>query len=349
MAESSLSLPRISFGIIVLNGEPFTKYCLRQLYPHAHEIIVVEGGSEKARHVAPEGYSTDGTLEALGEFKAQEDPEDKVQIVTKDGFWSEKDEQSQVYAERATGDYLWQVDIDEFYRHEDIEKVRVMLAAEPADAVTFKQYAFWGSTWIIADSFSQRADECDQYHRLFKWGKGYTYQKHRPPTVLDEKEVDLRTKRWIKGDDLAKNGIFLFHYSLLFPLQVANKCKYYATPIPTTRSGYTSGALDWAENSYFNIRRPFRVHNVYRNISWLRRFHMPQPEEAIRMWNDALSGEIDVQIRENSDAEKLLQNRYYVAVSALLSLFATLFKRPPLKWGRRVCMAFVEHYLKLYG
>jgi glycosyltransferase involved in cell wall biosynthesis len=338
--------PRFSFGIIVLNGEPFTKYCLRQLYPHAYEIIVVEGGSEKARHFAPSGHSTDGTLESLYEFKAQEDPEDKIQIVTRDGFWSEKDEQSQAYAERATGDYLWQVDIDEFYRHDDIEKVRALLAAKIPDAVTFKQYAFWGSPFIIADSFSQRSEGCDQYHRLFKWGKGYTYKTHRPPTVLDENGIDLRTKRWIKGEDLVKQGIFLFHYSLLFPVQVTNKCRYYATPISRNRSGYVSGALDWAENSYFNLRHPFRVHNVYKNISWLQRFHLPQPEEAVRMWNNAQSGKIKVQIRNNTDAEKLLKSRYYVSVSALLSIVATVLKFPPLKWGRRLYLAFLWHYSK---
>ncbi len=108
------NFPRITFGIIVLNGEPFTKYCLRQLYPFAYEIIVVEGGSRWAIDQAPEGHSIDGTLEALQEFKEQEDPENKVQIITRHGFWEEKTEQSQAFAERATGDYLWQVDIDEF-------------------------------------------------------------------------------------------------------------------------------------------------------------------------------------------------------------------------------------------
>lgn len=98
--------PKITFGIIVLNGEPFTKYCLRQLYPFAYEIIVVEGASQYAKDAADEnGHSLDGTLEALYEFKEQEDPEDKVQIITRDGFWSEKDEQSKAYAERAMGDY----------------------------------------------------------------------------------------------------------------------------------------------------------------------------------------------------------------------------------------------------
>ena len=47
----------MTFGIIVLNGEPFTRYCLRSLYPYAHEIIVVEGGHEDTRSVAtPDGH-----------------------------------------------------------------------------------------------------------------------------------------------------------------------------------------------------------------------------------------------------------------------------------------------------
>ena len=29
-------MPKVTFGIIVLNGEPFVRYCLRSLYPFAH-------------------------------------------------------------------------------------------------------------------------------------------------------------------------------------------------------------------------------------------------------------------------------------------------------------------------
>jgi len=86
-------LPKVTFGIIVLNGEPFTRYCLRALYPFAHEIIVVEGAAPAAVKVAtPDGHSTDGTLETLYRFRAVEEPEGKVQIITREGFWSEKDE-----------------------------------------------------------------------------------------------------------------------------------------------------------------------------------------------------------------------------------------------------------------
>ena len=53
--------PKITFGIIVLNGEPFTRYCLRSIYPFAYEIIVVEGGHVDARSVCtPDGHSVDG-------------------------------------------------------------------------------------------------------------------------------------------------------------------------------------------------------------------------------------------------------------------------------------------------
>ena len=88
-------LPRITFGIIVLNGEPFLRYTLRALYPFAHEIIVVEGAAPGAANIAtPDGHSLDGTLDSLRAFKDNEDPEDKLAIVSRDGFWTEKDEMS---------------------------------------------------------------------------------------------------------------------------------------------------------------------------------------------------------------------------------------------------------------
>src|SRR5271154_2512624 len=111
---------KISFGIIVLNGMPFVPYCLRQLYPYAHEIIIVEGASvHAANNATPDGHSTDGTLESLLLFKKNEDPKNIIRIITKDGFWNEKLEQSQAYTQVMTGNYLWQIDIDEFYKKKD--------------------------------------------------------------------------------------------------------------------------------------------------------------------------------------------------------------------------------------
>jgi len=116
--------PKISFGIIVLNGEPFTKYCLRSIYDFAHEIIIVEGATKYAKAIStPDGHSIDSTLKSIEDFIRDEDTEKKVKLITKNGFWEEKDEMSDAYASKTTGNYLWQIDIDEFYLEEDIKKI----------------------------------------------------------------------------------------------------------------------------------------------------------------------------------------------------------------------------------
>jgi len=148
-----MSYPQISFGIIVLNGCPFIRYNLRALYPFAHQIIVVEGAAPAAACISDSnGHSSDGTLDIIRNFKAEEDPENKLNIVTAEdegypnGFWpGEKNQQSQAYAKRATGNYLWQVDADEFYQPEDMKAIIKMLNISPEiTAVSFPQLTFWG-------------------------------------------------------------------------------------------------------------------------------------------------------------------------------------------------------------
>ena len=203
--------PKITFGIIVLNGEPFTRFCIRALYPYAHEIIVVEGASPLAASIArPDGHSRDGTLELLRQLKEDEDPEDKLTIITaedsgyRDGFWpGEKDEQSQAYAERCTGDWLWQVDIDEFYSESAMTGVIDMLRENPEiSGASFRTINFFGGIDIVTDSCYLRSG-AGNYRRLFKWGKGYSYVTHRPPTVHDADGRDLTDMNWVSAK---KNG-----------------------------------------------------------------------------------------------------------------------------------------------
>ena len=307
--------PRITFGIIVLNGEPFTRYCLRSLYPFAHQIVVVEGGHEDTRSVAtPDGHSVDGTLEALHRFKAEEDPEDKLEIVTRDGFWPKTDElgrhrtaQSRAYAERATGDYLWQVDIDEFYRPEDMRRVLALLRGRPdTTAVTFRTHTFWGRPQYVADSWELRRGTRD-YHRLFKWGPGYSYVTHEPPTVVDDRGRDLRSLRWVGPDELARLGVYMQHYSLLFPWQVEQKVRVYQDEKPDV----CEHIVDWAEHGYFHLDRPFHVHNRYMSASWLDRFTGPHPPEVDAMMRDVLAGRTTVAARGTEDGERLLRSWWY--------------------------------------
>ncbi|HYK94615.1 MAG TPA: glycosyltransferase family 2 protein [Candidatus Dormibacteraeota bacterium] len=324
--------------MIVLNGEPFTAYTLRSLYPFAHEIIVVEGAAPAAKNIATlDGHSRDDTLAELRRFKLEEDPEGKVTIVTAedegspDGWWpGEKDEQSRAYARRATGDYLWQVDIDEFYRAEEMALVVQMLRDDPTiTAATFKQITFWGGLGYRADGWYLRRG-ATYYRRLFKWGSGYEYAKHRPPTVLDPEGRDVHTGNALDPEDLARRGIHLYHYSLLLPKQVIEKCDYYGNATFTRRPA----AVAWAQDAFLRLGRPYRVHNVYDFPSWLERYDGPHPDEIGRMVDDLARSEPG-QLRRTDDIERLLGSWWYSRGARIVKALDPLDRRAR-RFGRRV-------------
>lgn len=317
--------PRITFGIIVLNGEPFTRYCLKSLYPYAHEIIVVEGGHEDSKAVCTkDGHSVDGTLEVLYKFKEEEDPQNKVQIITKNGFWPKTDElgrhrtpQSRAYAERATGDYLWQVDIDEFYKAEDMAYIIELLRSNRSiTAVTFPTRNFWGDIIFKIDGWKLRRGSI-YYHRLFKWGNGYKYVTHEPPTVVDHSGQDLRTLNWISGEKLKRKGIYMYHYSHLFPWQVRQKTMIYKDEKPDD----CSDIIDWADNNYFKISNPFNIERHYWMPSWLEYYPGKHPAEVLRMISDIRSGVKEAEMRVNTDVEEILTRKSYKRKIILMKVY----------------------------
>jgi len=307
---------KITFGMIVLNGEPFVRYNLRSIYPFAHEIIVVEGACPAASNVArSDGHSRDGTLERLRQFLEFEDPECKMQIVTAEieghanGFWPEKDEMSQAYANRATGNYLWQVDSDEFYKTEDINSVIKMLTENPSiSEISFRTITFWGGLNFKVDGILLRLGDQD-FHRLFSWKKGYKYLTHRPPTVVNEQGVNLLNQNSIPAKKLAKIGIFLYHYEYLFPIQVYNKANYYANA-PHCK-GLRPSRI-WVDDCYMNLSKPFRVHNIHRWLSWLEPYSGTHPPIVVNMLSDVEAKKfVEITIRGELDIEKLAISRLY--------------------------------------
>ena len=313
---------KISFGIIVLNGEPFTRYCIRTLYPYAHEIIIAEGACEGAGSVATsDGHSADGTLETLREIKKNEDPEGKITIVTaedeghKNGFWpGEKHEQSRAYAKRATGNWLWQVDIDEFYSDDTLRRVKDLLENDGSiSTISFRQVQFWGGFQYLVDSWLLRRG-AHNFHRLFKWDTGYSYTTHRPPTVVNSEGADLRSLNWLRAEDSSKMGLILYHYSFVFPKQVYEKAQYYKNAAWSKRL-----RADWWVNEvYLKLSNPFRVFSVYWDISWLKRFKGDHPRQIKKMISDIENGDLKTEVRGTADIETLLKNPFYRLMTGLL-------------------------------
>ncbi|MGA2060512.1 MAG: glycosyltransferase family 2 protein [Thermoguttaceae bacterium] len=322
----------ISFGMIVLNGEPFVRYNLRSLYPWAHQIIVVEGACQTSKAVAtPDGHSTDGTLEDLRRFQAEEDPEKKLSVVSardegyEDGFWPEKVKMCQAFAKRATGNYLWQVDSDEFYREQDMPAL-LNLLEKGVGRIAFPQQSFWGgidhvnNSMYLAD-FSRRG-----VPRVFAWGPGYSYVTHRPATVADDKGTNVRKGGDISSRAMFKRGIYMYHYCLVFPSQALTKVGYYGTN-SQVKADYSGGFIptihSWHSN-FKQITRPYHLHNIQTCLSWIRPYRGTHPAQVINMMADIRAGRISHELRRTDDVERLMHSRSYRLSTLLLDAMASV-------------------------
>jgi hypothetical protein len=306
---------KLSFGIIVLNGEPFTRYCIQALYPHAYEIIIAEGACEGARNVATvKGHSIDGTLDILKEIKRIGDPDNKITIVTAedeghpDGFWQgEKLEQSQAYARRASGNYLWHVDIDEFYKDEDIFKIiRLLREDQDITCISFNQIGFWGGfNYKIESWYFKR--HLSEIYRIFKWGKDYQFYSHRPPSVINEKKTNVRNGKWLRAKDMKKMGIFMYHYSFVFPKQIDEKVEYYQNA-EWSRSIHSEW---WANEVYYKFRYPYKAFINTNFPGWIERVGIEHPEQIQNLIKDLKTSMPHIKTRSTEDLKAITSSLKY--------------------------------------
>lgn len=273
---------KLSFGMIVLNGEPFIKYNLDNIYQHAHEILIVEGAVSKFKHAStPDGHSTDNTINIIKEYP---DPDNKIKLIQYDGFWPEKDEMSNAYMERCTGDYIWQLDVDEFYKPEAIEKVRAYLSDNPETTrVEVQTVNFWHGF----KSIMRGASYCfgaDKFRRIFKFEPGYRFKTHRPPTIIDTDGKECCGKHVLSADELLQRlNVFMFHYSYVFEGGVQAKADYYS------RMGWGGGCEDgsiWATKEWKRLSNPLRIHLVDFPPSWIEPFNGEHPMVIKQMIRD---------------------------------------------------------------
>jgi hypothetical protein len=328
---------KISFGIIALNALPFLEYNLRALYPFAHEIIIVEGAATAAKSLArPNGHSADGTLEVLETFQREYDPDGKVHIVTareagySSGYWPEKDEMSQAYARRATGDWLWQVDSDEFYFNEDIQAISLQLDSDPQlTGMSFPYIEFFGSFETYTTGV-WHLYEHPRFARLFRWGNGFQYAAHRPPTVLDAHGKNLREGKWLSDPKNAGRSIFLYHYSYVLPKQAMQKVGYYSN---VSWTDTFKNNQSWFENQYLTLKNPLYL-GERGDLQWLEAYNGQHPEIINEMRRDLASGQLDVELRPKEDMEQLLSSPLYALEKALLKAFLWFYWPIRVGWKR---------------
>tara|TARA_R110000824_G_scaffold120991_7_gene276839 strand:- start:137 stop:1024 length:888 start_codon:yes stop_codon:yes gene_type:complete len=217
--------PKIAFGMIVFEGDYVLKECLESVYPYATQILISEG---PVRYWQDKGYttSTDKTNEILHSFP---DPENKITIVH--GQFEEKDEECRAYMPylRDDIDYIWNLDSDELFKGEDIEKLIQILEEEKYTSVGVRSCSFYGGFDHYIGGFELLRDN---FLRIFKVYPGANWLTHRPPTIQPkEGTVTLPTKHLDSDTLWEKHNIQMYHYSYVFPTQVKNKLEYYKAKV----------------------------------------------------------------------------------------------------------------------
>lgn len=118
---------KISVLMMTFQGMEYLPYSLMGIYDFADEIIIVDGIIDRFNlhnqiDYRADGGSTDGTAEFIINF-----PDSDKKINYKVGRWKYEKEKRQYMLNLASGDWMFVVDIDEVYHHEQLNWIRKYL------------------------------------------------------------------------------------------------------------------------------------------------------------------------------------------------------------------------------
>lgn len=160
------------------------------------------------------GRSIDGTLKFLEDLSKTNS---NLSLITKNGFWNSKDEQvngciTELKKYYDNG-YLWQIDCDEQWSLENLERAETLLEQENLKTACFPARSWLGKNLLAKGEWG----ECirDGYRRLWKW-QGEQFQTHEPP-LLDG-----------INDPMKMLPIYFDHYNYYFEKDVAFKDIWYS-------------------------------------------------------------------------------------------------------------------------
>ena len=235
---------RVSFLIIVFEGADYLRECLTQLYPHAWEILVAEGAVQlMADH---KGYyrSQDGTSEILDTFP---DPEKKIKIFKIENRpWKDKAEMKHVLLKASEGHLLWQVDHDEFYKHDDMDMVVQEFVDDASlDLIEVYTHHFW--------------KDYSRYRMDGKWGqvKFTRIWRKRGQLTWTYHDCPHRDGKPYRGTNFkGKNiGRILYHYGYVREEEsVFDKIEFMSMRDVERNKAYHKEYNEWLEGKGKDIR-----------------------------------------------------------------------------------------------
>jgi len=191
------------------NEEEFIGLTLASIYNEVDRIIVIEGAVQNRPNSTPDGHSTDRTIEIINDFKANHDPDQKLTLISIRKPWKNLEEMKQTFLDISLpGDWIIINDADEFYRPEDIRRLRKAIDLNPAACEFVPNFLhFYRDFWHVAVPGPEWQP---QHQRIFKYVRGMKYNSH--PVATDPAGHCTYFSPHYQHRRVMLNNFFIYHY-----------------------------------------------------------------------------------------------------------------------------------------
>jgi glycosyltransferase involved in cell wall biosynthesis len=248
----------IHFFTIVLNGEPFIEYHIRvfQQLSFRWHWHIVEGVADLKHDTAwslssggrvddslhHRGRSNDGTTPYLDQLSLSYPNQVTIYRQPEDQFWDGKREMVNAPLRKINEEcLLWQIDVDELWTVEQIQKTRQLFIEQPSKtAAFFWCWYFVGEGLIISSRNCYSQNPQQEWLRTWHFRPGMFWAKHEPPVLVDFQGdhhlVDVAKIDPILHGVTELNGLVFQHYAYVMTEQLLFKERYY---------GYQNALSQW--------------------------------------------------------------------------------------------------------
>lgn len=212
--------------ILALNEEFWLRLQLDHIYDFFDEILIIEGTERKSgghgvpnEFVSKDGLSVDRTKVVIESF---DDKDNKIKHI-RHGFCNDKVELCNIAYEQSTGDYVWEIDADEFYPLGMMNSIKnYLINNTDVNQINFRMLFFLDFENCIHGRQGERWGDNIDICRIFRKETGNKFISHRPPVIKYN-----TPGRIIMRDESLKNSWVMYHYGYVFDWQVERKAKFY--------------------------------------------------------------------------------------------------------------------------
>lgn len=179
---------------------------LANCYDEFDKIRIVEGAVKGRPNSTPDGHSTDNTRELIRNFP---DPSNKIEFYSYNRHFDSLEQLKQVFLDIAKeGEWLFIVDVDEFYMEGDINRIRKFIMNRPNSANEFIPIFLH----FYRDFKHLKAPHPEwqpQHQRIIKYTNGLRYHTHPVATLPDGRctyfDASIQSHRFTIP-------VYIFHY-----------------------------------------------------------------------------------------------------------------------------------------